>query len=57
MRAYSDGQDADEPIAESVLAPEPFPAAAELVLAQHILTWELAAGNEVAALFLRSLNR
>ena len=27
----------DEPIADSVLEPEPFPRCAELVLAQHIL--------------------
>lgn len=40
------------PPAGSVLEPDPFPAAAELVLAEHVLRAELAAGAGVVALFL-----
>jgi hypothetical protein len=37
--------DEPQPLATSALEPEPFPAAAELVLAQHILTRGLRDGG------------
>ena len=43
-RVLPDERDS-EPIAESVLEPEPFPAAAELVLAQYVLAQGLRNGG------------
>lgn len=49
----SDYPRADRPV--SVLEPERFPAAAELVLSQYILARELKAGAGVVVLFRESL--
>ena len=40
------GDDEPPPLTESTLQPEPFPAAAELVLAQHVLQQALKRNDQ-----------